>query len=108
LLTRVLAVWSSQADIVPYGVYAPVFCGRSFLFWDEIQVNREGDGYTEMLGLSDIYNDHDDREVVREANSDHSLGEYSARCSKVGKATVFFTFPSKLYFLLALIRISSG
>ena len=71
--------------------YAPVFCGTNLLSVDELQVNGEGDGNTEMIGYSDICSDSDDSEVVREDNSDHSVGGYSARCSKVGKATVFFS-----------------
>ena len=46
---------------------------------DEIQVNGEGDGNTEMIRFSDICSDNDDSEVVIEDNSDYSLGEYSAR-----------------------------
>ena len=34
--------------------YAPVFCGTNLLSVDELQVNREGNGNTEMLGFSDI------------------------------------------------------
>ena len=77
---------------------------------DELQVNGEGDGNTEMLGYSDICSDNNDSEVVREANSDHSVGEYSARCSKNGKSDCIFQVPkqSKFDFLLGLIRISSG
>jgi hypothetical protein len=90
--------------------YAPIFCGTNLLSLDELQINGEGDCYTEMLGLSDICNDNDDSEVVRETNSDHSLGEYSARCSKSRKSDCIFQLPkqSKLSFLLGLIRISSG
>ena len=61
-----------------------------------------------MLGFSDICRDNDDSDVVREANSDHSVGEDSARCSKSGRVIIFFRFPSKASFLLGLIRISSG
>jgi hypothetical protein len=77
---------------------------------DELQVNGEGDCYTEMLGLSDICSDNDDSEIVIEDNSDHSLGEYSARCSKSRKSDCIFQVPkqSKFDFLLVLIRISSG
>ena len=90
--------------------YAPVFCGTNLLSLDELQVNGEGDGNTEMLGYSDICSDNNDSEVVREDNSDHSVGEYSARCSKSGKSDCIFQVPkqSKFYFLLDLIRISSG
>ena len=90
--------------------YAPVFCGTNLLLLDELQVNGEGDGNTEMLLLPDLCSDNDDSEVVREANSDHSEGEYSARCSKSGKSDRFFQVPkqSKFDFLLDLIRISSG
>ena len=88
--------------------YFPVFCGTNLPSLDELQVIGEGDSNTEMLGLSDICSDNDDSEVVIEDNSDHSLGEYSARCSKMGKVNVFFRFPSKASFLLDLIRISSG
>ena len=90
--------------------YAPVFCGTNLLSLDELQVNGEGDGNTEMLLFSAICSDNDDSEVVREANSDHSVGEYSARCSKSGKSDCIFQVPkqSKFDFLLGLIRISSG
>jgi hypothetical protein len=54
--------------------YASVFCGTNLLSLDEIQVNGEGDGSTEMMLFSDICSDHDGSEVVIEANSDHSLG----------------------------------
>jgi hypothetical protein len=87
-----------------------IFCGTNLLSLDELQVNGEGDKNTEMLGLSDICSDNDDSEVVREANSGHSLGEYSARCSKSRKSECIFQVPkqSKSSFLLVLIRISSG
>jgi hypothetical protein len=77
---------------------------------DELQINGEGDKNTEMLGLSDICNDNDDSEIVIEANSDHSVREYSARCSKSGKSDCIFQVPkqSKASFLLRLIRISNG
>ena len=77
---------------------------------DELKVNGEGVGNTEMLGYSDICSDNDDSEVVREANSDHSLGGFSARCSKSGKSDCIFQVPrqSKFDCLLVLIRISSG
>ena len=52
-LTRVLAVWPCQADIVPYGVH-PSICGTNLLSLDEIQVNGEGDGNTEIMLFSDI------------------------------------------------------
>ena len=63
-----------------------------------------------MLRNSDLCSDNDDSEVVIEDNSDHSLGEYSARHSKVGKSDHIFQVPkqSKFYHLLDLIRISSG
>ena len=90
--------------------YAPVFCGTNLLSLDEFQVNGEGDGNTEMILQPDICSDNDDSEVVREANSDHSLGEYSARCSKSGKSDCIFQVPKQIKsnFLLDLIRISSG
>ena len=69
----------------------------NLLSLDELQFNREGVGNTEMLGFSDKSSDSDDSEVVREANSDHSLGKYSARCSKSGYSDHIFRFPSKLY-----------
>ena len=77
---------------------------------DELQVSGEGDGNTEMLGYSDVCSDNNGSEVVREANSDHSLGGYSARCSKSGISDCIFQVPKliKSYFLLGLIRISSG
>ena len=90
--------------------YGPVFCGTNLLSLDELQVNGEGDGNTEMLEFSDISSDSDDSEVVIEDNSDHSLEEYSARCSKSGKSDRIFQVPkqSKSSFLQGLIRISSG
>ena len=90
--------------------YAPVFCGTNLLSLDELQVNGEGDNNTEMILLPDICSDNDDSEVVIEDNSDHSLGEYSARCSKSGKSKLLFQVPkqSKFDILLGLIRISSG
>ena len=90
LLTRVPAVWLSLARQILFPMeYAPVFCGTNLLSLDELQVNREGVGNTEMLEFSDIWSANDDSEVVIEDNSDHSLGKYSAMHSKVGKATVF-------------------
>jgi hypothetical protein len=71
--------------------YAPVFCGTNLLSLDELQVNGEGDYYTELMLFSDICNDNDNSEVVIEANSDHSLGEYSVRCSKSGKSEPYFS-----------------
>ena len=59
--------------------YAPVFCGTNLLSLDELQVYGEGDKNTEMILLPDICSDNDDSEAVREDNSDHLLGEYSAR-----------------------------
>jgi hypothetical protein len=90
--------------------YAPVFCGTNLLSLDELQVNGEGNGDTEMILPLDICSDNDDSEVIREANSDHSVREYSARCSKSGKSERIFQVPkqSKFDFLLGLIRISSG
>jgi hypothetical protein len=87
-----------------------IFCGTNLLSLDELKVNGEGDKNTEMLGLSDICNDNDDCEIVIEDNSDHSLGEYSARCSKSRKSNCIYQVPkqSKFDFLLVLIRISSG
>jgi hypothetical protein len=72
-----------------------IFCGTNLLSLDELQVNGEGDGNTEMLEFSDICSDNDDSEVVIEANSDHSVGKYSVRCSKSGKSDCIFRFPSK-------------
>ena len=46
--------------------YAPVFCGTNLLSLDELQVNGEGVGNTEMLGFPDICSDNDDSEVVIE------------------------------------------
>jgi hypothetical protein len=76
--------------------YAPIFCGTNCLSLDELQVNGEGDGNTEMFGLSDICSDNDDSEVVIEANTDHSLGEYSARCSKSGESDRIFQVPKQI------------
>jgi hypothetical protein len=75
--------------------YAPVFCGPNLLSLDELQVNGEGDGKTEMMLFSDKCNDNDDSEVVIEDNSDHSLGEYSARCSKSRKSDHIFQVPKQ-------------
>jgi hypothetical protein len=72
-----------------------VFCGTNLLSLDELQVNGEGDKNTEMLGLSDICSDNDDSEVVIEDNSDHSLGEYAARCSKSGNSDCIFQVPKQ-------------
>jgi hypothetical protein len=87
-----------------------IFCGTNLLLLDELQVNGEGDGNTEMILPPDICNDNDDSEIVIEANSDDSLGEYSARCSKSRKSDRIFQVPkqSMFDFLLGLIRISSG
>ena len=87
-----------------------IFCGTNLLSLDEVQVNGEGNGDTEMILPPDICSDNDDSEVVIEDNSDHSVGGYSARCSKSGKSDCIFQVPkqSKLYCLLGLIRISSG
>ena len=87
-----------------------IFCGTNLLSLDEVQVNGEGNGDTEMILPPDICSDNDDSEVVIEDNSDHSLGGYSARCSKSGKSDRIFQVPkqSKFDFLLDLIRISSG
>jgi hypothetical protein len=77
---------------------------------DELWVNGEGDKSTEMLGYSDVWSDNDDSEVVIEDNSDHLVGEYSARHSKSGKSDLISQVPKqiKFYFLLGLIKISSG
>ena len=87
-----------------------VFCGRNLLFLDELQVNGEGDRNTEMLEYSDKCSDNDDSDVVIEDNSDHSVGKYSARCSKSVKSDRIFQVPKqiKFYYLQGLIRISSG
>ena len=69
---------------------------------DELQVHGEGDGNTGMLGYSDKCSDSDDSEVVREANSDHSLGEYSARSSKSGKSDCIFQVPKQSKFSAGL------
>ena len=91
--------------------YAPVFCGTSLLSLDEHRVSGEEDSNTEMmLSSHHMCSDNDDSEVVRVANSDHSVEKYSARCSKSGKSNHIFQVPkqSKASFLLGLIRISSG
>jgi hypothetical protein len=62
--------------------YAPVFCGTNLQSLDEHWVSGEGDSNIEMIGFPDICSDSDDSEVVREDNSDHSVGKYSARDSK--------------------------
>ena len=78
--------------------YAPVFCGTNLLSLDELQVNGEGNSNTDMLGYTDICSDNDDSEVVIEDNSDHSLGGYSARCSKRGKSDHIFLVPKQSKF----------
>ena len=55
-----------------------------------------------MLGCPDICNDNDDSEVVREANSDHSVREYSAICSKSGKSEHIFQVPKQIIFSAGL------
>ena len=88
-----------------------VFCGMNLLCLDEHWVRGEEDSNTEMMLPShNICSDNDDSEDVREENSDHSLGGYSAMHSKSGKSDRIFQVPkqSKLYSLLGLIRISSG
>ena len=83
--------------------YAPVFCGTNLLSLDELQVNGEDDGNTEMIGFSDKCSEGYDSEVVIEDNSDHSVGGYSARCSKSGKSNPILQVPkqSKLIFCWA-------
>ena len=80
-----------------------VFCGTNLLSLDEHWVNGEGVGNTEMLGFPDICCDNDDSEVVREANSDHSVRKYAAIHLKGGKCERIFQVPkqSKLYFCWA-------
>ena len=88
-----------------------VFCGTNLLSLDELQVSGEDDSNTEMMVQShNICSDSDDSEVVIEDNSDHSVGGYSARCSKSGKSDRSFQVPkqTKFIILLGLIRISSG
>jgi hypothetical protein len=79
-----------------------VFCGTNLLSLDELQVNGGGDGSTEMLWFPDIYSDNDDSEIVIEANNDHSLGEYSARCSKSRKSGCIFQVPKQIKFSAGL------
>ena len=69
---------------------------------DELQVNGEGDSNTEMIGYCDICSDNDDSEVVIEDNSDHSVGGYSARCSKSGKSDHIFQVPKQSKFSAGL------
>jgi hypothetical protein len=88
--------------------YAPVFCETNVLSLDELQVNGEGDGNTEMKGLSDICNDNDDSDIVIEDNSDHSLGEYSARCSKSRKNECIFQVPKQIKFSAGLNQDQQG
>ena len=82
--------------------YAPVFCGTNLLSLDELQVNGEGNGNTGMIGFSDKFSDSDDSEGVREDNSDHSVGGYSARCSKSGKSDRTFQVPKQSKFSAGL------
>ena len=69
---------------------------------DELQVNGEGVGNTEMIGFPEICSDNDDSEVVREDNTDHSVGKYSARCSKSGKSDRIFQVPKQSKFSAGL------
>ena len=64
---------------------------------DELQVN-ESVGNTEMLLFFDKCSDSDDNEVVIKDNSDHSVGGYSARCSKSGKSDRIFQVPKQSKF----------
>ena len=82
--------------------YAPVFCGTNLLLLDELQVHGEGDGNTEMILLPDMCSDNDDSDVVIEDNSDHSLGGYSAKCSKSGKSDHIFQVPKQILFSAGL------
>ena len=82
--------------------YAPVFCGTNLLSLDELQANGEGDINTEMIGFPDMCSDSDDSEVVIEDNSDHSVGGYSARCSKSGKSDRIFQVPKQIRFSAGL------
>ena len=76
--------------------YAPVFCGTNLLSLDELQVNGEGDGNTEMMLPSHtVCSDNDDSEVVIEDKSDHLFWKYSARCSKSGKSDRIFQVPKQ-------------
>jgi hypothetical protein len=77
-----------------------IFCGTNLLSLDEHWVSGEGDGNTEMLGLSDICSDNDDSEFVGDDNSDHSVGEYSTRCPKSGKSDCIFQVPKQIKFIL--------
>jgi hypothetical protein len=79
-----------------------IFCGTNLLSLDELQVNGEEDGNTEMLLFSDICNDNDDSDIVIEDNSDHSVGKYSARCSKSGKNECIFQVPKQIKFSAGL------
>ena len=70
---------------------------------DELQVNGEEDSNTEMMLPShNICSDSDDSEVVIEDNSDHSVGGYSARCSKSGKSDRIFQVPKQSKFSAGL------
>ena len=76
----------------------------SLAWFFELQVNVEGDGNTEMIGYSDICSDSDDSDIVREDNSDHSVGGYSARCSKSGKSNhIFQVLKQTIVFAFVLI-----
>ena len=92
--------------------YATVFCGTNLLSLDEIQVNGEGDGNTDMLEFSDICSDSDDSEVVREDISDHSLGGLFSKVLKKWEKRLYFSGSQvkqiKFIILQGLIRISSG
>jgi hypothetical protein len=85
--------------------YAPVLCGTNLLSLDELQVTGEGDGNTEMFLFSDICNDNNDSEIVIEDNSDHSLGEYSARCSKCRKSDCIYQVPKQIKFSAGLNQV---
>ena len=93
LLDRYCSLWSMPQY---------VFCGTNLLSLDEVQVNGEGNGDTEMILPPDICSDNYDSEVVIEDNSDHSLGGYSARCSKSGKSDRIFQVPKQSKFSAGL------
>jgi hypothetical protein len=76
--------------------YTPVFCGTNLLSLDELQVNGEGDGNTEMLGLSVIFAvTMMTVKLLGRLTVIIHLGNIQQCTQKVGKATVFFRFPSK-------------
>jgi hypothetical protein len=68
-----------------------LFCGTNLLSLDELQINGEGDGNTEMMLPPDICSNNDDSEIVIEDNSDHSLGGIFSKVLKKWEKRLYFS-----------------